>query len=69
MKTEKEKMIAGEMYDPLDQQLVDHRLRARLLIKAIKRNKRRRHSRKKPYTERTPTECITRPMVAATFLL
>jgi len=35
MKTEKEKMIAGEMYDPLDQQLVDHRLRARLLIKAL----------------------------------
>jgi len=35
MKTEKEKMIAGEMYDPLDQQLVDHRLQARLLIKAL----------------------------------
>ena len=35
MKTEKEKMIAGEMYDPLDRQLVDHRLQARLLIKAL----------------------------------
>ena len=35
MKTEKEKMIAGEMYDPLDQQLVDYRLQARLLIKAL----------------------------------
>jgi maltose O-acetyltransferase len=35
MKTEKEKMIAGEMYDPLDQQLADHRVHARLLIKAL----------------------------------
>ena len=35
MKSEKEKMLAGEMYDPLDQQLVDERLQARLLIKAL----------------------------------
>src|SRR4030095_1785996 len=35
MKTEKEKMIAGEMYDPLDKQLVDDRLQTRLLIKAL----------------------------------
>jgi len=35
MKTEKEKMIAGEMYDPLDQQLADDRLQTRLLIKAL----------------------------------
>jgi maltose O-acetyltransferase len=33
MKTEKEKMIAGEMYDPLDKQLVEDRTRARLYIK------------------------------------
>ncbi|MFP4095716.1 MAG: sugar O-acetyltransferase [Cyclobacteriaceae bacterium] len=32
MKTEKEKMLAGEMYDPLDQQLVDDRTQTRLLI-------------------------------------
>lgn len=35
MKTEKEKMIAGELYDPLDQQLVDDRLKTRLLIKEL----------------------------------
>ena len=35
MKTEKEKMLAGEMYDPLDQQLVEERLRARLLVKDL----------------------------------
>lgn len=35
MKTEKEKMLAGELYDPLDQQLVDDRLRTRLLIKEL----------------------------------
>ena len=35
MKTEKEKMIAGELYDPLDQQLVEDRLRTRLLIKQL----------------------------------
>lgn len=35
MKTEKEKMLAGELYDPLDRQLIDERLAARLLIKAL----------------------------------
>ena len=35
MKTEKEKMIAGAMYDPLDKQLVEDRIRTRLLIKAL----------------------------------
>jgi maltose O-acetyltransferase len=31
--TEKEKMLAGELYDPLDKQLSDERIRTRLLIK------------------------------------
>lgn len=35
MKTEKEKMIAGEMYDPMDKQLAEARVRTRLLIKAL----------------------------------
>lgn len=35
MKTEKQKMLAGELYDPLDQELVNDRLRARLLIKQL----------------------------------
>jgi maltose O-acetyltransferase len=35
MKTEKEKMLAGELYDPLDKQLSDERLRTRLLIKEL----------------------------------
>ncbi|MEK6480645.1 sugar O-acetyltransferase [Catalinimonas sp. 4WD22] len=35
MKTEKEKMLAGELYDPLDPQLVEERLRTRLLIKEL----------------------------------
>lgn len=35
MKSEKEKMIAGELYDPLDPQLVDDRLKTRLLIKEL----------------------------------
>jgi maltose O-acetyltransferase len=35
MKTEKEKMLDGELYDPLDKVLVDERLRTRLLIKEL----------------------------------
>jgi maltose O-acetyltransferase len=35
MKTEKEKMLAGELYDALDKQLSDERLKARLLIKEL----------------------------------
>ncbi|MDF9796817.1 maltose O-acetyltransferase [Catalinimonas alkaloidigena] len=35
MKTEKEKMLAGELYDPLDPQLVEERMRTRLLIKEL----------------------------------
>jgi maltose O-acetyltransferase len=35
MKTEKEKMVAGELYDPLDAQLSADRVQARLLIKAL----------------------------------
>jgi maltose O-acetyltransferase len=35
MKTEKEKMLAGELYDAQDEQLTAERTRARLLIKAL----------------------------------
>lgn len=35
MTTEKQKMLAGELYDPLDEQLSKERLNARLLIKAL----------------------------------
>ena len=35
MKTEKEKMIAGEMYDPMDKQLVEDRIQTRLLLKTL----------------------------------
>lgn len=35
MKTEKEKMLDGELYDPLDQQLSDERMRTRLLVKEL----------------------------------
>lgn len=35
MKTEKEKMLAGELYNPLDPQLSDERRQARLLIKQL----------------------------------
>ncbi|GAB3543363.1 sugar O-acetyltransferase [Noviherbaspirillum agri] len=35
MKTEKEKMLAGELYDPLDAYLCAERRRARLLAKAL----------------------------------
>jgi maltose O-acetyltransferase len=35
MKTEKEKMLASELYDPLDKQLAGERLKARLLIKEL----------------------------------
>ncbi len=33
--TEKQKMLAGELYDPMDQELVEDRLRARLLFQEI----------------------------------
>lgn len=35
MKTEKEKMLSGELYNALDQQLTEERLKTRLLIKAL----------------------------------
>lgn len=35
MKTEKEKMLAGELYDPLDEEISGDRLKARLLIKQL----------------------------------
>ena len=35
MKTEKEKMLSGELYDSTDKELSAERLRARLLIKAL----------------------------------
>jgi maltose O-acetyltransferase len=35
MKTEKEKMLAGELYDALDPQLAEERLKARLLLKEL----------------------------------
>jgi maltose O-acetyltransferase len=35
MKTEKEKMLAGELYDALDPQLTNERIKARLLLKAL----------------------------------
>jgi maltose O-acetyltransferase len=35
MKSEKEKMLAGELYDPLDPQLCAERRRARLLVESI----------------------------------
>lgn len=35
IKTEKEKMLAGELYDALDKQLCEERLNARLLIKEL----------------------------------
>lgn len=38
MKTEKQKMISGELYDPLDEELAKERLQTRLLIKALNEN-------------------------------
>jgi maltose O-acetyltransferase len=35
MKTEKEKMLSGELYDPLDEELSAERTRTRLLLKAL----------------------------------
>ena len=35
MKTEKEKMLAGELYDPLETELVQERLKARLLLQKL----------------------------------
>jgi maltose O-acetyltransferase len=35
MKTEKQKMIGGELYDPYDAQLVAERRRARILLKRL----------------------------------
>jgi maltose O-acetyltransferase len=32
MRTEKEKMLAGDLYNPLDKQLSDERLKTRLLL-------------------------------------
>ena len=37
MKSEKDKMLSGELYDPLDPQLAAERRRARLLCQAPQR--------------------------------
>lgn len=47
MKSEKEKMLAGELYDPLDPQLVEDRLKTRLLIQELN------NSREDQIAERT----------------
>lgn len=39
MKTEKEKMLAGELYDPRDKQLCDERFKARLLLNQLEKRK------------------------------
>src|ERR1700733_10171974 len=41
MRTEKEKMLAGELYDPLDPELVQARDRARDLCQALNANRER----------------------------
>jgi maltose O-acetyltransferase len=35
MKTERQKMVAGELYDPLDPQLIAERIQTRLLLKEL----------------------------------
>ena len=35
MKTEKEKMLSGELYDPMDKELSDERMKAMVLIKKL----------------------------------
>ena len=35
MKSEKEKMLSGELYNALDKQLIDERVKARLLLKEL----------------------------------
>ena len=35
MKSEKEKMLAGDLYDPLDKELSEERLKCRLLLKMV----------------------------------
>ena len=35
MRTEKEKMLSGELYDPLDEELSDDRMRTRLLLQKL----------------------------------
>ena len=38
MKSEKQKMLAGELYNALDKELVQERIQARLLLKELKMN-------------------------------
>ena len=56
MKSEKQKMIAGELYDPLDPQLVEDRLKTRLLIKRLNDSREdEAEERMKILTELIPT--------------
>ncbi|MBS1663245.1 MAG: sugar O-acetyltransferase [Bacteroidetes bacterium] len=43
MKTEKQKMLEGELYDSMDKQLADERLKARLLLKELNDSREDQH--------------------------
>ncbi|WP_207622409.1 maltose acetyltransferase domain-containing protein [Niastella koreensis] len=45
MRTEKEKMLAGELYNPLDEQLSAERAECPVAVGSPERNKRRRNRR------------------------
>lgn len=46
MKSEKEKMLSGELYNALDQQLIDERMKARLLLKQLNDSSEDQHEKR-----------------------
>ena len=69
MKSEKEKMLAGELYDALDKQLTDERVKARLLLKELNDTREDQHGKKGKYSKAAVAERRQWFMAATTILL
>jgi hypothetical protein len=64
----KRKKMAGELYDPLDAQLSEERLRARLLLKQLNDSREDDHGAQ-PHPLGTHSKCRQRTLASAAFLL
>ncbi len=61
--------FVGELYDALDAQLSEERLKARLLIKELKRFRKTRQPNAVACLERTYSQCRGRTLAATAILL
>ena len=69
MKSEKQKMLSGEMYDPLDNVLSNERLHTRLLLKRINDSREDKVEERTKILEKFTSICRKRFMDPAALLL